>query len=493
MKGNMLGELAHRRNLALGVAGASLALSGLATTDVETARGSHDGVAVVIADWERSADAAAFMQFLVDVGQFSPANVVDLADPTPVELLKVFGNGGEHKGRLQEFVSGASGEERRVVVYYAGQRTPSAHERTTRTSPEMRLPAYVRDVWLGGRLLAPPETGLPDAGQAHPLDRLYKSIDALPVKSVTVFVDACPSVDESGEIAATEPQLGPPPADLPGAADGTITAIVAACGSTLTKWRAGIWQPRGQPVGPFAYHLLTGLYGAADDDRSGSVTADEVRRYLDLRLALDVGGAYKDPPAALLSGNGSAILAPQTVRDPEQVLDTILPSWPRPGLQPLVVSTSPESAQVQVVAAEPITRTVGARLWLLATDQDYGNGYHNGMALPPGEYRIEVSSAGYETIEGTVHHGWDPTERHVVLRQINRVWTHAGTRFRDCEHCPSMAVFEDNETMRDAAIKRPFALSVDQVTTAQWGACVSGVAVADICLRDIGTGPPLSN
>ena len=448
---------------ALGVSGVLAAMlcrseAGVAATAVEAAP-DQDGVAVVIAGWERNTDAAAFTKFLVDVWGMSSANILDLADPTVAEMTRIFGDGGGRKGRLHEFLSGASGEKRHMVVYHARQRTLDAGE---------------------GRWPVLTEAEPPNVDEAYPLDRLYSSLESLPAKSVTVFADACPTDYDPEGVATPEPQVDPSP-DLPSTWGGGMTAVVAACGSTLTSWRPAI-----SGYSAFTYHLLTGLYGEADGDGSGWVTADEVRRYLDLRLAVDLGTAYMEPPAVGLSGDASRILAPKTVRSPDLALDSRPMPWPRLGLQPLVVSTYPESARVRIVAMGPITHDAGARLWLLTVDQEYRNGYQSGMKLPPGAYRIEVTVPGYETVEETVYHGWEETEHHVVLRQVARAWTHA-TRFHDCEHCPRMAVFQpssfrmscasaagcgDPGTTGDVVIERPFALS-GRVTAGQWRACVS--------------------
>ena len=52
--------------------------------------------------------------------------------------------------------------------------------------------------------------------------------------------------------------------------------------------------------------------------------------------------------------------------------------------------------------------------------------YQAGMALPAGEYQVEVSAAGYRTVTEIVVHGTEPTERRIALARAGR------ETLRDC-------------------------------------------------------------
>ena len=132
------------------------------------------------------------------------------------------------------------------------------------------------------------------------------------------------------------------------------------------------------------------------------------------------------------------------------------------------------------ITAEP----AGAQIRLLNASERYAAG----MALPAGEYQVEVSADGYRTVTETVVHGAEPTERRVVLAWAGR---RPGERFRDCPTCPELVVVPagsyrmgspvSEEARADAegpvhrvTIGQPFAVGVYEVTFAEWGACVAG-------------------
>ncbi len=114
--------------------------------------------------------------------------------------------------------------------------------------------------------------------------------------------------------------------------------------------------------------------------------------------------------------------------------------------------------------------------------------YAAGMALPAGEYEVEVSADGYTTVTETVEHGTAPTERRVKLERVER---QVGETFRDCETCPEMVVVPagtfqmgssaseegrdyDEGPVHRVTIGQPFAVGVYEVTFAEWDACVRG-------------------
>ena len=61
-----------------------------------------------------------------------------------------------------------------------------------------------------------------------------------------------------------------------------------------------------------------------------------------------------------------------------------------------------------------VTEPAGAKVVLL----DSREKYRPGMALPPGEYRVEVSAAGYEKATVSVSHRGEPTRKRIALERI---------------------------------------------------------------------------
>ncbi len=129
------------------------------------------------------------------------------------------------------------------------------------------------------------------------------------------------------------------------------------------------------------------------------------------------------------------------------------------------------------VVAEP----ADARIRLL----DIGEPYRQGLPLPPGEYRVEVSADGYLAAVETLRHRPGAPAHRVMLHP----WT-GDKHFQDCPTCPEMVVIPpgsfrmgclsddddcagDEKPVREVRIPQPFALSKHEVTFGEWEACVA--------------------
>ena len=137
-----------------------------------------------------------------------------------------------------------------------------------------------------------------------------------------------------------------------------------------------------------------------------------------------------------------------------------------PLLASFTVQTEPSDARVRIL--------------------NIGPPYEAGMLLPPGEYRVEVSAAGYEPKTDAVPHGSSPTMHQVALEKGRPA---VGDRFRDCPECPEMVVVpagrfamgsrreagrgRDEGPVRSVTISEPFAIGAAEVTFAEWDACVA--------------------
>ena len=379
-------------------------------------------------------DAAAFKEYLTGVRGFDPDNIIELSDATQGQMTKTFGSASSHEGQLFYFLPDRLGGASEVVVFYSGHGVPGTD---------------------GQAYLA---TADADLGTAHltayPLRQLYANLGKLPAKSVTVFVDACFSgVSQGGALPTSASPVYRTP-ELPVGVADDMTVLTAASGNELASW------DEQAEHGMFTHHLLNALYGAGDDDADGRVTAREVARYLGLHLTRAVGRAYMRPQTASLIGEAGAVLAfaPRGGFPPRPKLAAT-----GPRAQPFTVMTEPATARVRILNIEERYRT--------------------GMELPAGDYRVEVSAGGYDSVVETVRHGAEgATEYAVALRRAARRWT-AGERFRDCPDCPQMVVIpagrfemgcdaencgDDEKPVHEVRIDRAFALSAYEVTRGQY-------------------------
>ena len=480
-----------------------------------------DGVAVVIGNRTYAnervpevayahRDADAFRQYVVGMLGFDPDNIIDLRDATQAEMETTFGNERDHKGRLWSYLDPSGGSD--VVVYYSGHGVPGLRDKK-------------------GYLL--PSDANPDTAHlnGYPIDLLYENLGRMTeAASIRVFLDACFSGDSQAGMLIRSASPMFVSASLPDLSGKAMAVLTAASGDEVASW-----DERAEH-GMFTHHLLDALYGSGDADGDGRVTVAETKRYLDRHLTRAARRAYLRDQTAGVGGDRTMVLAsapggsfptrPEVGR-------------PAPPAQPFTVETDPAGARVRILniaerygpgmelpaggyrveasfegyetivemvdhgsegatehrialrrSAQPftvVTEPADARVRFLNIEDRY----RPGMELPAGEYHVEASLEGYETIVEIVRHGSaGATQDRIALRPQ---WT-PGRRFRDCPDCPEMVVipagrfrmgclnddghcYGDEKPVREVQIGAPFALSAREVTFAEWDAC----AAADGC------------
>lgn len=208
--------------------------------------------AVVYAD----NDAASVKRYVIDVLGYREGNVIDLRDATQAEMLSVFGNAQEHRGKLWSWIRDDRSD---VLVYYSGHGMPGLHDRRGYLVPVDADPAT-------------PEIN------GYGLDLLLANLAKLNTRSTTVLLDACFSGNSAGGwlIPSASPvyvKTAAPPQI------GEMTVITAAQGDQLASW------DHEAKLGLFTRYLLDGLYGAADNgpggNNDGEITLGEIRSHLD--------------------------------------------------------------------------------------------------------------------------------------------------------------------------------------------------------------------
>ena len=240
------------------------------------------GIAVIIGnyDYEHTEDvtfahrdAEAFGRYVVEILGFDPGRVLYAKDAEKIDFEKMFGIQGYHKGEIWKRLDEKGRSD--VVVFYSGHGVPGLQDRR-------------------GYLV--PVNAEPDSAEltGYSLDLLWENLGKLEkARSVAVYVDAC----FSGESAAGTLFKGTSSvrvqAPLPEEGDGRMTLLTAASGKQVALW------DQQAKHGLFTKHLLDGLYGGADANEDGRVTAGEAKAYLDGRMTPAARRGGKEQKAQL--------------------------------------------------------------------------------------------------------------------------------------------------------------------------------------------------
>ena len=274
---------------------AAMALACAAVWSVE-ARAERRGIAVIIGNSDYGGgdippvdyayrDAEAFKRYVIDVLGYAEPNVIHMKDATRRQMLEVLGEPGAVMNDLQARLNLLGGEDAEVVVYYSGHGVPGGEKGQPYLLP-VDVPAYAaRREGYGTKLL-------------------YQMLGKLKgVKSVWVFLDTCFSgSSHAGRLVTGSPVYtdAPLPEDV-GAGMMVLTAV--------TRTQIATWDKRARH-GLFTQHLLEALYGGkGDQDRDGTVTAAEVKAYLDRYMTSAAWLAERRQQQATLRGHGGEVLA----------------------------------------------------------------------------------------------------------------------------------------------------------------------------------------
>ena len=441
-------------------------------------------------------DAAAFKRYVLDVLGFDPGNVIDLRDASQAQMEAAFGNERSHEGRVWRYLHPRHGSD--VVVFYSGHGVPGLKD---------------------GRGYLLPADADPDSAEinGYPIEVLYANMGKLEAaKSVRVFLDACFSGDSDRGMLVRSASPVYVQAALPEASGDKLTVLAAASGKEVASWddEAG--------HGLFTHHLLDALYGAADADGDGKVTAAEVKTYLDDTMTLAARREFGRHQNANLNGATSAVLASAEAGG-------AFP--PRPELDDdgvIVVAGGYEEVKPSEESPEEVEKALGltraqrvqVQLGLTAFGYDVGS--------PDGLFgaRTRAGIEAYQKEKGLPETGYltaEQSEALVALGEEAQALAEAEEKererldaearreeaskrrkvrevFRDCPKCPELVVVpagsfqmgspsleagrNANEgPVHEVVIAEPFAVGVYEVTRGQWSAFVSqtGHATGDGC------------
>ena len=262
------------------------------------AASNPDGVAVIIGnktykgdipdvDYAHN-DADAIKRYVLDVLGFDPKNVINLRDASKAEMEAAFGNKDNHKGRLWQYLDPKGGSD--ILVYYSGHGVPGQNDHRSYMLPADTDPAFAE---ING----------------YPTEVLYKNLGKLKARSKTVLIDACFSgASPKGMLinAASPVRIVAKKADI----SKDMTVLTAASGDQLASWDKVAQQ------GLFTNHFLDAVYGNADNNKDGRVTAREIKGYLDDKMTRAARRTYRRIQEATLMGDSSSVLASYTLGRP---------------------------------------------------------------------------------------------------------------------------------------------------------------------------------
>jgi tetratricopeptide (TPR) repeat protein len=226
-------------------------------------------------------DAAVMKQYIEQVMGFDPKNIIYALDATGGELRSIFGNGGNQRGRLHNFVREGESE---VFVYYVGHGAPGPDGNSAYLVPVDAEADYI-------------------ANTGYPLDQFYDVLDKLPVKDVTVVLDACFSGDSAGGALFTK--ISPAMLKNVKPVREMENSVVF---TSADKDQVATWYTEKRHS-LFTYFFLKGLGGAADSNSDKKITAGEMETYLKKEVKYNAQREANRVQTPLVVGKGTSVLA----------------------------------------------------------------------------------------------------------------------------------------------------------------------------------------
>ena len=231
-------------------------------------------------------DADAMKQFIVEVLGLSENNVISLRDVTRADMEAVFGNDRTPKGKLWQWVRPHKSD---VFVFYSGHGVPGMKDGREYLWP------------VDGNLNTPEIFG-------YPLGLLYKNLEQIEARSVTVFIDACFSGESAhGTLIQGASGVRVTPKK---AAEATFTVVTATSQGQVASW------DDESRHGLFTKYLLEALNGAADEkpygNGDGRITLNKIKNYLDGEMTYAARRRYgREQQASVFGEPESVIVIPR--------------------------------------------------------------------------------------------------------------------------------------------------------------------------------------
>ncbi len=198
-------------------------------------------------------DAEAMRGFITKSLGYKDGNIIYSIDPTKADLEMIFGIKGNHMGILYDYIKPGKSD---VIIYYSGHGAPDVNS---------------------NRAYFIPKNGNPDkiAFSGYALDVFYENIARLPVKRMSVVIDACFSGGtDSGKwiVANASPALIK--IVNPAIAKKHIAIFTSSQSNQISSW-----YPE-KKHGLFTYFFLQAVNGYADKNKNKKITYNEIFNYV---------------------------------------------------------------------------------------------------------------------------------------------------------------------------------------------------------------------
>ncbi|WP_316859571.1 peptidoglycan-binding protein [uncultured Cohaesibacter sp.] len=230
-------------------------------------------------------DALAMKYAFINTLGIPEDNVIYIENATLSVLVDTFGNESPDGSMLWSYID-PDGESD-VYVYYSGHGIPSLDNGGAQAQ------AYI----------APTDVISTSSIQSsYSLEKLYSNLEALPTKSVTLFIDACFSgAAGNGDmiIQAASPIVIPAYAPEE---SGSINVFAAAQADQIASW------DESDGHGIFTKYLIAGLGGQADGDDDGSVSNGELEAFLEKQVHRSARRSWRRDQTPTFEGDQEQVI-----------------------------------------------------------------------------------------------------------------------------------------------------------------------------------------
>lgn len=197
-------------------------------------------------------DARIMKEYLVRTFGFSPENVIFEENATFAKFNEIFGSERDHRGKLFKYVKeGLS----RIFIYYVGHGAPDLESGEAYFVPVDANPQYI-------------------TSNGYRLQTFYGNLSKIPVKKVTIVLDACFS--GNSEKGLLFKNISPAMVKVKKEYASPTNALLL---TSAAVDQVATWYPEKRHY-LFTYFFLKGIQGEADLNKDKKITVGEMREYL---------------------------------------------------------------------------------------------------------------------------------------------------------------------------------------------------------------------